>query len=414
MSSRVTGGALGIWAILVLTLPLHSRLPIGAGREIGLSLFDLALPTIWLIEWARGKTALDRRIAVIAGGAACLVLAHAVAFWALQPGIELNALIRETAKYVGFIVMVAMATMLFSDVALRRIPVGLIGVTFVFIAGWSFSQAPAFANTLGLTSLNAGTGVYPNVVVGLLVLMIFAVEMSETRRRWSATLLVGIGAFWITSCYLAKSLSAVVLAIGIAALLRHAHARLSSYHRWVVWAILAGITASAITISNFIFVILTRVLTSGLYHIPGEYPQYVVQSENIRAALWGRALDLFAGHPVLGIGLGQFGAQPAPIADVYGLIQLYVHNTPLAMACEMGLLGVLLGIGLVWLGAWAIRALPWLSAIAVTLYFGASFLLNDGVGYRAAILILGFALARQLATLKRSEQPTASQSIARG
>ena len=80
------------------------------------------------------------------------------------------------------------------------------------------------------------------------------------------------------------------------------------------------------------------------------------------------------------------------------MVLRFVHDTPLAMATELGAAGIA-GAGLLAvLAARAVSALPPLGATAAALYLGVSLLLNDGLGYRGALLILGLGLGRRLGT----------------
>src|SRR5579883_3208606 len=122
------------WLLLLLSLPLHGRVPLGgSGRELGLSLFDAVFWGVFLWRWRAGKIAFDRRVVLAAALVAAMVLLHSLLSWWLRP-VELAALLRETVKYVAFPVYVGAAAMMLDPRHLPGPPLMLVALSAVFLS----------------------------------------------------------------------------------------------------------------------------------------------------------------------------------------------------------------------------------------------------------------------------------------
>lgn len=73
-----------------------------------------------------------------------------------------------------------------------------------------------------------------------------------------------------------------------------------------------------------------------------------------RLPIWRAGWDVFLEHPFLGVGAGEF---PAAVAPGLGRA-LVAHNTPLSLAAESGLIGLVLFFGSLVSIAWGVRAAP--------------------------------------------------------
>ena len=374
------------WLLLLLSLPIHGRVPLGgSGRELGVSLFDAVFWGVFLWRWREGKIAVDRRVVLAAALVVAVVLVHSLLSWWLRP-LELAALLRETVKYAAFPVYVGAATLMLGDERLPGPPLLLVALpaALISLAVLAYVAGGVPLVTLAFRHGALERGVYANIVAGLLALTIYAAETNAwIRGRWFTVEVVALVAVATALQLYNKGMMLVTVSLAILPLaapwLRHRRAG-------ALLALAAGlIVAAAATLVAF------DVLRLGI-----DYKGTFAASVGVRRDLWLKAAHLIAAGFPWGIGLGQFGAAPPPIVDPFGMPQLFVHDTPLAMIAELGALGAALAGMLACVIFTAARAFPLLTALAFTLYSLETFLLNDGLGYRMAFLLLGLGLARAL------------------
>jgi hypothetical protein len=377
------------WLLLLLSLPLHGRVPLGgSGRELGVSLFDAVFWGVFFWRWYDGKIAFDRRVVLAAALVAAMVFLHSLLSWWLRP-LELASLLRETAKYAAFPVYVGAAAMMLGGRSLPGPPPLLIAFSAMLI---SLGVLVYVAGGVPLVTLAfrhgaLERGVYANIVAGLLVLTVYAAETNAWMRgRWLIMEIVALVAVATALQLYNKGMMLVTLSIAILPfvvpwLRRHSPAG-------ALLALAGGlVVAAAATLFAF-----------DVLHLGIDYKGTFAASVGVRHDLWLKGAHLVAASFPWGIGLGQFGAAPPPIVDPFGMPQLFVHDTPLAMVAELGALGAALAAALALAVSRAARAFPLLTALAFLLYALETFLLNDGLGYRLAFLLLGLGLARALAS----------------
>jgi O-antigen ligase len=108
---------------------------------------------------------------------------------------------------------------------------------------------------------------------------------------------------------------------------------------WIVALVVAGVVGVAAWIPEETW--------SRLFTVRAEIETGSLGS---RGAIWSTGLTVFADNPVLGVGIGSFGRMVAPALGVAAV----AHNTPLSVASETGLVGLLLFLAvpasLVWTG----------------------------------------------------------------
>lgn len=375
------------WLLLLLSLPFHGRIPLGgSGRELGLSLFDAVFWGVFLWRWRDGKIALDRRVVRAAALIVAMILVHSLLSWWLRP-VELASLLRETVKYAAFPVYVGAAALMLSERCLPGPPLMLVALSAMLI---SLGVLVYVAGGVPLVTLAYShgaleRGVYANVVAGLLVLTLYAAERNAWMRgRWFT---VEVAALLAVAAALQLYNKGMMLVTVSLAVLPLAAPWLRAQRRAGALLALGGglVIAAGATLVAF------DVLRLGI-----DYKGTFATSLGVRRDLWLRAVHLIAASFPWGIGLGQFGAAAPPILDPFGMPQLFVHDTPLALITELGALGAALATALAWAVFRTARAFPLLTALAFTLYSLETFLLNDGLGYRAAFLLLGLGLARAL------------------
>jgi len=133
----------------------------------------------------------------------------------------------------------------------------------------------------------------------------------------------------------------------------------------------------------------------------GQMPRFglgvansISTSLGIRLTLWRLALDTIGESFPWGIGAGQFSPLTEGVPALVAAGLRVVHDTPLALATELGALGVLftallaaLILRVAWIWSWPAR-------LCFLLYISVPFLLNDMLGFRIVHLLLALGLAR--------------------
>lgn len=389
--SRWTVGA--IWTILVLSIILDYAVPLGdSGRIINLSAFDIAVPLCLVAIWASAGLARPALPILSALAAAVLlVLCHsAVSLW-LNPAVEPVGLVRETVKVVAFCALLAMLLALFTVPALRAPPAWLLVLLILAVFADALSQFIEQLRFLEQYQKILDYDQYQetldaNTMVGLLVLLIIALARSPSRLAVApvAALVVAVLTILIRSkAYFAISVAAtVVLATSI---LRSP--RLVAPMAAITIAGLAG----------------TTIL---LWFSGGEYLSWlnmrsIENSVLLRLELWDFAWRLALDSFPWGVGLGQYGALIGESTELGSLGLRYVHNTPLALFAEMGVLGLFAVAGLGYLIYLACRPWAWPVALTYLIYLVLPLMLHDVLGMRMTILVLAYGVSESWRVFSR-------------
>jgi|GEM_PF-6080016 len=172
------------WTLLVAGIVLYVPVPIGrAGDAINLSLYDAALPALFVVAVLRGEVARPSRgaLAVFAVLVA-LVLGHGAATLWLDADARLAPLVRETVKTVAFLVDLGLLTLIFRASPTARPAPGLIAALFGATIAYAVARRVAEITGQGemFETLFLGT------VFGLLVLFATRLDPIATPRRAGA------------------------------------------------------------------------------------------------------------------------------------------------------------------------------------------------------------------------------------
>ncbi|MBI4563631.1 MAG: O-antigen ligase family protein [Planctomycetes bacterium] len=173
----------------------------------------------------------------------------------------------------------------------------------------------------------SGTLFYPNTFAGFLVLTLpFALgaALDGGRRRWLQVLTVGMGGFclWATG----SKGGWIAAAVAAGAFLILAGARRFPRRR----ALLIGSAAV--------------VAVAGLVAIAG--PLQRIESIAVRHVYWDAGIKMTAEHPLLGVGINQFGDYYGHYKDDRQEETTHAHNDYLEVLAELGIVGLLSFIGL--------------------------------------------------------------------
>jgi len=372
----------GFWTALVAGIVLYVPVPIGrAGDAINLSLYDAAVPILFLFAAYRGEIARPSRLELtIFAALVVLALGHAAATLWLEPAPRLAALARETVKTAGFLVDLGLLTLVFRASPVARPAPGLIAALLV--------AAIAFAIARRIEEITGQGTVFETLFLGTVfgLVVLFAIRLDPIADIRCAGAIAILAAFATVAAFILAGKAFFVVGLGIVAIVGlTALARIAD-RRAVAWAAAGSLIALS---------------ALGMVWANGGIPRFglgvadsISTSLGVRLTLWSLALDAIGESFPWGIGAGQFSllAEQVPALAAAGL--RVVHNTPLALTAELGAIGVAftaLLAGLILRTAWA---WSWPVRLCVLLYIAVPFLLNDMLGFRIVHVLLALGLAR--------------------
>jgi O-antigen ligase len=357
-------GLLGFWGLLIrpgswlvllaLVLPFGSLLP---SPVAGISVNDIIIVLVAAFWLARGAADREIRIAL-----------HPVAL-SLLPFLWFSALsllsvtawregVAEWLKWAEFWLVLVLV----SQAVHRRMAWWIVGALFVagaaqaLIGAYQFltqSGPPAFA-ILGSFMRAHGTLRQPNPYAGYLgyiapvalSLTVAAVRrLVRTRDKKdglralvagaaSALLCGGIGLSWSRGGWIA--LAAAIVVVGVWS------ARTAPR---IATLILVGTLVAALGALGWLPAAVTdRLSDLGNYLGAGDIAQQEITDANFavleRLAHWRAGLDMFAQHPWLGVGIGNYAAAYGEYAQPHWYEPLgHAHNVVINMLAETGALG---------------------------------------------------------------------------
>ncbi|MGB1548112.1 MAG: O-antigen ligase family protein, partial [Alphaproteobacteria bacterium] len=125
----------------------------------------------------------------------------------------------------------------------------------------------------------------------------------------------------------------------------------------------------------------------------GSLAGEILRSFDIRLQLWAFAWQFAAENFPWGIGLNQFGAYIANAGYAETLHVASVHNTPLRLLMELGVLGIgIFGVVVALVVLGGRKLLPYQRAM-LYLYIFTPMILHDALGLRIFHVVLAFCLA---------------------
>jgi O-Antigen ligase len=395
---RVDPVAAIVWVALILGTVLDFRVPIhggGPGREINLSLFDLALPI------ALAYAAITRRIVfelipwrVIAGLvlAAIVISVHsAIAYrygtWTPIPRlagpVEVVRLARETIKLVTIPVELAMLMVLFTAEEFRLPPV------WVVMSAASVVSAIVVLERIRFLSDNVPyfANIEAHTLAGIMVLAIWILWPGRSANRL-IVLGITIGVTLVMVIAFRKTylmVCGVILIVLIVSFIRNCIEQKNYRPLRRLGFLLAG----AITLVIGVQLVMTELFYTG--RAPLEFIWYVAgHSSEIRFEIQDVAWHLALVALPFGIGVGQFGALIPRIPELEDYAIAFAHNTPLSLFLDMGVVGLALAVGLFNLIYLACRGGDGVTRLTRLAFFVIPMMVNDTHGLRMTILLLAF------------------------
>ncbi len=401
---------------IVLGALLYLPIPVGSGgRVLSLSAFDIVMLGLFL--WLLYRRRFGRSVVECAAMLTALVVGlYVSAFWLFGPELEGTGLIRETAKYLGFIfgVIVCGFTVRFTNVLdLSPLLAVLLGV--LILVTWLLMVCAYFSvtHTAGFDEMHKYQlliNAYSNVAICLAIAALYCFRNRMTPRVWLGITLYEAGVLILTGLAGSISMSltsGIVLALSLYAASRGS-GDVGRFFRWaLIFFLLLVFFASA-----FFFWVgaIGRLET---VHLRGSIA--------VRLGLWMQALELVREHFPFGIGPGQFGSfhlteselvysLPREVQNwfgfdaeknwstrAFGSVPIrYFHNTFLALVVELGVVGFSLTVLLLILTWRSIKILTFPASACYVAYAIPTLMLNDGLGFRINYLILGIGISAWL------------------
>jgi O-antigen ligase len=397
----------GLVIFMVVTFP--TSLPHAAGVTTVARPMGAALVVAWLVAIVRdgrSRRVLWRDSPLIAFGLVALVVwAFASSAWAFDP----SAAVRSAARLAQVVVLLFVA---YSAVGRRS---ELVAVAWAFVLAGALTSAYALAS--GATSLGGRlTGGITNAnflgaeLDGAIVLSGFLFLVS--RRPLHRVVVLASAAVCLVALIGTQSRGGAI-GLGVAAVAAVVLARGLRSRLLAVILIGGGLSVA------YFAVLASAAARHRLMDIS-------TQSSSGRTDLWQIAFHAFEGHPLAGIGLGNFPlvennflSQTLNLLRVNEILSIspVVHNMYLEFLTELGVVGLLLFL-LPVLGAFArMREIPYPQtrdqAALMTLAAGmgtavvallAVYMFDSGEYQKQIWLLLGFLLAATTAAMREHNE----------
>jgi hypothetical protein len=382
------------WAFLLLGTVINVQVPVpGSSRLINFALFDLVLPVCLLVFRKRLCLRLiSVKVWIALGVAALLVLAHAWASYRhatwiplprLDRPVDVPGLVRETVKLIIVVCELGMLMALFTADDLRRPPLWVLIAASAVIGVKIFVARIAWmvAGTLSLVNIDA------NALAGVLVL---AICLLHARRYPTGVALVwAFAVALIMVIAIRKAFLVVCFLILLAVLTQYfddRHGRTDSARSLKLLGLAAAAAVAGLAIAHIVMSYFFYIEHNPLRVLWGAIITGFEERFDLQRVAFFLAMSAFP----FGIGIGQFGAIAERIPEIADYKALFAHNTPLTLFSEMGVVGLALLAGLLYL-VWRASLAPHASLrIVILSYFLVPMMANDTHGLRMTVLLLGY------------------------
>ncbi len=387
-----------LWAGLSASILIYGIVMVGS-RELNLSLFDVALPTIviGLFLWKPGdikslitETGMmaEARLAIAAIG---LIAIH-VCIHLIGPfDPSHTGLFRESLKSAGFFGQFLLLVILFK-VFLRHLPsIRILSILIAVVALVAITRHvfEIYGGDWGLGSWFLPRNLHLALIATLLICSYAAyVGASPDQKAKDRHFVIAVHIISTATAYILFNKAMVILLVGILPIL---WLRVSIRNAVIALALAAGL---ALTLTISLSALTDFAFFKGVDSL-GE-------STKVRIAMWDASLKAGAEAFPWGIGLGQLppilsqvpeggldvdiGSRIVRVQNVY-----LPHNVFIAHFSEMGLLGLIFSACLIGLVVKACRRFPTRLAIAAGLLVAAPMMLQDALGLRAIPVLLALA-----------------------
>jgi O-antigen ligase len=222
----------------------------------------------------------------------------------------------------------------------------LVGCAATAVAAWrAFSMGQSWGDTWEGQARYAASGYDPN---DMAVMAAFGIPVAVYLA------VVGRRHFRLALAYLPIAVSAIALSSSRGGSIT-AGVALASVMPWVARRSRAMLVAMLVGGAAGIAIVLLRVPADSWLRLFTIREQIVSGSVGDRGQLWRIGLDIFAEHPVAGVGASGYGWAAYPLVGILTV----AHNTPIEVAADFGAVGLFLFVATVALlvrGLWRTAA----------------------------------------------------------
>ena len=333
------------WVLLatVAMVPLDALTKIDGTLTIAKLIFPPAVIILATDRIVRPRPFVQCRqcawVLAFAASVALSLLVHPIGSFALKSATSYTGVLLLFYLTVNVVeterdVRMLLATLIFSCVL--SVVLGIAGALFGWLPGGMMIGEHA-GRLMGLSSVNPNTFASYLLAAGLVA----AYFLLADRRLWMKGLL--LAAVLVMGAGIALSLSravALVAAVCAALVLFRLRRETSPWQTAIVLAIVALCLVPIVPVQYY-----ERV------HSLVDSPE-ADQSLQSRLSFNRVGLQLFAENPLLGVGPGNFAEQFTSqefryMADTFGFWKL-IHNVYLSVACELGIVGLVLFAAVIW------------------------------------------------------------------
>lgn len=368
----------GVWIVLFGSIFVGGIVPIGTGDGINVALYDISTPVLFAYLFRKGYVQRPSPRSLAAVTILILaVVAHSAATFATGRAPNLFALVKSTAKLTEFIVYTGLLVLVFRNHKFLRpsksIALGIIGAAAMIAAG---------VRWLAIYQIHITIETLPaSMLASAFVALVLRNRAAAPKRMDWETVLVGLGVSIVCIYGGSKVFALIILSSSAVLLLVPAATRL----RVPIGVMLVGTIA---VLGGSIYAVDELIRAMGPFWVTGAP---IRLSLGVRLDLWEHAWSLAMASFPWGIGLGQYvGGGFFHDSDLSAI--RYVHNTPLGMFTEMGLVGIGIFTYAIFRFAQALTAWPWVQRIVLTTTLGAAMMVHDVQGMRAFQLLAGMAI----------------------
>ena len=417
----------GFWILLVLGVLFHKTFIFGSSSTVvNLHLYDAILPLIFFIALVLGQITWPERKTVLLFLSPCfLVVLHSVLTAVLVGGTNFGSLFVGTLRQVAFFIDIGMLILLFQKPERLRPSQGVF-FTLLFVAtAYALMARYLEAYIPGWSTYET---IYASIITGLLMLFLFMQRSGEKSEGYLKTIIPIAWVFSVLLLLFSKIFVLVTFFLGV--LFFTEKFRESGKQQIKRLFFSAGLFAALVALfivmlveMNFgrYFVNFYSTITSEVYQTVeidlGHYfasfysafASVAHQSIEIRFQLWSSAWKFVVETFPWGTGLNQFTGYINETYNSQGLRLVSIHNTPLRLLMELGILGVGIFGAVLAIIVFSLRQLNAYQRAMLCLYILPTILLHDALGLRIFHIVLAFCLAMTVfqtsATLKELRSP---------
>lgn len=382
------GSVDGFWILLVFGLLFFNPIDAGSsGSKINLSLYDVLLPLIFLFELVRGRIGWPGgKIVLLFFLPALAIGTHSALTGIFLDGVHLTPLLIGTLRQVAFFADVAMLVLLF-QLPERRRPSSGVFLALLFMAG-------AYALMMRyMEARYADWAIYETIYAAMIagLMLIFLFLQSSAKKPVDSLKPIAAIAWTIAVMVLLYTKFFILIAFLVAVLFFFSESLKSDGGR--LGRLIGLIAFSAALVALFIIVLIEMNMGIPFAGVYGNLLPGIWHSVDIRMHIWSLAWQQAVESFPWGLGLNQFGGD---IVETPGLKMqrlTSVHNTPLRLLMELGVLGIaVFGVVLAFVGL-AGKKLNAAWKGIFCLYIMMPMLLHDALGLRVFHVVLAFFLA---------------------